>query len=150
MLIKLKEETLKCLLFLKYVERIAIYERQEEDDQPVKIFEIEMINALEVRQQRAHFLSRLKDHLDLQSSDANKADVYSTLDYSVRPQFKLTQQDGTVTTETWQVCCMVGNATQARDYMMTQFNADVTKNKMIPWVAVASPVDPDTKIESRL
>ena len=45
MLLKLKQEALKGLLFLKHLERIIIYERKEMDDAPVKLFEIEIVNA---------------------------------------------------------------------------------------------------------
>ncbi|KAF9100875.1 hypothetical protein BGX27_000219 [Mortierella sp. AM989] len=148
MLMKLKDEALNCLLFLKHVERIVIYERKEGDIQPVKLFEVEMMNTSEVREQRVKFLSKLTDHLDPQlSSDADNS---ATLDYTIWPEFRITEQDGTMKFEKWMITGMVGSAVKAREHMYTQHKVDITKNRMIPWVAIASPVARDAKINSRL
>ncbi|KAF9346097.1 hypothetical protein BGX26_002414, partial [Mortierella sp. AD094] len=157
MLMMLKEEALQCLLFLKHVERIVIYERHEGDSKPVKLFEAAIVNSSDVREQRGIFLSKLKDHLNPQPSDAGRADLQppsgtehsSTLDYTIWPQFKLTHQDGTVTFQTWMTTGMVESPVKSREHM-AHHGIDTAKHRMIPWVAVASPVSQDVKFDSRL
>ncbi|KAF9191665.1 hypothetical protein BGZ51_006884 [Haplosporangium sp. Z 767] len=139
MLMNLKSEAVRCLLFLKYVEKITIYERHSADKTPTRLFMIEIENAEEVRESRKQFLNQLRGHLDSESPSG-------TLDCSIRPKFKITEKDETVTYETWQVTSMVGNASQAREFM-NHFKADIKRLRMIPWVGIASPVDPKKKIE---
>ncbi|KAF8928987.1 hypothetical protein BGZ58_009254, partial [Dissophora ornata] len=87
MLLKLKDEALKGILFLKHIERIVIYERMEHEEVPTKLFEIEVINAKEVSQERQHLLANLKAHVYPEPTASKDA----ILEYSVRPIFRLTQ-----------------------------------------------------------
>ncbi|KAF8977717.1 hypothetical protein BGZ46_007165 [Entomortierella lignicola] len=146
MLSKLEKEALECLLFLKHIERIVVYERKEENSKPVKRFEVEIVNASEVRAHRAVFLDKLKDHLDRQHLE--KADHPSTLDCTVWPQFKLTRKSE-VSFESWMVTNMVGDACNARNHM-AQYKFDTFKLNMIPWVGIASPIQHDKNIDSQM
>ncbi|KAG0227608.1 hypothetical protein BGX31_006892, partial [Mortierella sp. GBA43] len=147
MLAKLKSEALRGILFLKYIERIEIYEIKEGQDQPSKIFQIEIVNAEEVRSKRQHLLQNLRAHVYPDPSSSRDA----ILEYSVRPVFKLTQEDGTVTQETWHITTMVGNVLTAHEYMAGETDGDLRNHKLIPWVGIGAPAEPGTKIDiSRL
>ncbi|KAF8974905.1 hypothetical protein BGZ46_009601, partial [Entomortierella lignicola] len=63
MLLKLKSEALKAMLFLKHIEKISIYERKSLEEGPIKLFEIEIVNAKEVRKERQALLSKLREHV---------------------------------------------------------------------------------------
>ena len=141
-----KEEALECLLFLTHVDQITIYERKEGDSKPTLLFDLQITNAKEVRTERKRFTDGLKGHLDVKSGD--KKDNGSTLDYSIRPKFKLTNEAGRVTFETWQVTSLLGSATEAHKAMRDRTEADPTAHRLIPWVGIAAPVDPKIKIKN--
>ncbi|KAF9948476.1 hypothetical protein BGZ70_002203, partial [Mortierella alpina] len=145
MLVMLKQEALKGLLFLKHLERIIIYERKETDDAPVKLFEIEILNAKEVREERLRVVNNLKEHVH--PTDPDNASKDATLQYTVCPIFRLTQGDGSTVDEQWQITGLVGNVLQAKQKMLEQTDGDLNHQKLIPWVGIAAPLDPDTKIE---
>ncbi|KAI8346951.1 hypothetical protein B0O80DRAFT_221440 [Mortierella sp. GBAus27b] len=144
MLAKLKNEALRGILFLKHIERIEIYEIKEGQRQPSKIFQIEIVNAKEVRKERKHLLANLKPHVYPDPSSSRDA----ILEYSVRPIFKLTQEDGTVTEETWHITTMVGNVLTAHEYMAEETGGVLSNHKLIPWVGIGAPAEPGTKIDS--
>ncbi|KAG0195476.1 hypothetical protein BGX33_003222, partial [Mortierella sp. NVP41] len=146
MLVELKDEALKALLFLKYVQKILIYERTEDQDTPTKLFEIEIVNAEEVKAQRLRLLSDFKRHV--QSSDSVNQD--EILECSVRPTYKLTHEDGLTTEETWQVTTRIGNISKVRASMLEDSNGDenIAEHKLIPWVGIAAPTEPGSKIDS--
>ncbi|KAI1285128.1 hypothetical protein EDD11_001035, partial [Mortierella claussenii] len=80
MLMMLKDEALKGILFLKHIEKVIIYERKELGQAPTKLYEIEIVNAQAVRDQRQLLLSRLKSHVHPDES-ASRDDI---LEYTVR------------------------------------------------------------------
>lgn len=144
MLVKLKEEALKALLFLKHVEKIIIYERKRSQDKPTKLFQIEIVNAKEVRIERLNLLNSLRTHVYPDQS-ANQEDV---LNYSVRPTYRITQEDGSTTEETWHISTLVGNVLKSRRYMVARTDGDIDNHKLIPWVGIAAPTDPVVKIDA--
>jgi len=144
MLVKLKDEALRGILFLKHIERIEIYELKDEKDGLKLLFKIEIVNAEEVRQKRQDLLANLRDHVYPDSSASTEA----ILDYSIRPVFRLTQEDGTSTEETWHIATLVSNVITAHEYMQTQTDGDLTKHKLIPWVGIAAPAEPGKPIKS--
>lgn len=144
MLVKLKEEALKALLFLKHVEKIVIYERKRNQSKPTKLFQIEIVNAEEVRRERLKLLSSLKAHVNPDQS-ASQEDI---LNYSVSPTYRITQEDGSTSEETWHISTLVGNVLKSREYMAVRTDGDLKNHKLIPWVGVAAPTDPDTKIDA--
>ncbi|KAF9281483.1 hypothetical protein BGZ68_006618 [Mortierella alpina] len=146
MLLKLKQEALKGMLFLKHLERIVIYERKETDDTPVKLFEIEILNAKKVREERLRVISNLKEHVHPKNLDSASKDA--TLQYTVCPTFRLTQEDGSTTDEQWQITSLVGNVLQAKEEMRKQTDGDLANHKLIPWVGIAAPLDPGTTISN--
>ncbi|KAG0227607.1 hypothetical protein BGX31_006891 [Mortierella sp. GBA43] len=147
MLMKLKHEALRGILFLKHIERIEIYEIKEGQDRPSKLFQIEIVNAEEVRRERRHLLANLRAHVYPDPSSS----IDAILEYSVRPIFKLTQEDGTVTQETWHITTMVGNVLTAHEFMAGVTDGDLSSHKLIPWVGIGAPAEPGTKIDmSRL
>ncbi|KAF9980129.1 hypothetical protein BGZ75_008779 [Mortierella antarctica] len=146
MLLKLKQEALKGLLFLKHLERIVIYERKEMDDAPVKLFEIEILNAKEVREERLRVVSKLKDHIH--PTDPDNASKDATLQYTVCPTFRLTEDDGSTVDEQWQITGLVGNVLQAKEEMQEQTDGDLANHKLIPWVGIAAPLDPNATIDN--
>ena len=144
MLVKLKEEALKALLFLKHVENIVIYERKKNQDKPTKLFQIEIVNAVEVRKERLNLLSSLRAHVYPDQS-ASQDDI---LNYSVRPIYRITQEDGSTTEETWHISTLVGNVLKSREYMVARTDGNIDNHKLIPWVSIAAPTDPDVKIDA--
>ncbi|KAK3833268.1 MAG: hypothetical protein J3R72DRAFT_232028 [Linnemannia gamsii] len=147
MLIKLKEEALKALLFLRYVERIIIYERKEEHDKPTKLFQIEIVNAEEVRAERLKFHRNYVSHVDADKCPNQKG----ILDCSVSPIYRITHEDGSIMDETWHISTLVGNVNKSDDYMKASTDGNIKNHRLIPWVGVAAPTNPDVKIDgSRL
>ncbi|KAG0364102.1 hypothetical protein BGZ54_007843 [Gamsiella multidivaricata] len=144
MLMKLKEEALKGILFLKHIERIVIYERKEHEETPTKLFEIEFLNAKEVQQERQRLLANLKEHVYPDPSASRD----TILEYSVRPVFKLTQKDGSSTQEIWNITTMVGNVMKAHERMAKLSDGDLKSHKLIPWVGIAAPAEPGVMIDS--
>ncbi|KAG0259647.1 hypothetical protein BG011_002498 [Mortierella polycephala] len=144
MLMKLKDEALKGLLFLKHIERIVIYELKDTDNVPVKIFEVEIVNAEEVRKERLQLLKNLQDHVHPGPS-ASKEDI---LEYSIRPTFRITQGDESVREEAWQVTGFIGNVLSACEYMTERTDGNLSHHKLIPWVGIAAPLDPGVVVDS--
>ncbi|GJJ74593.1 sacsin [Entomortierella parvispora] len=142
MLMNLKNEAIKCLLFLKYIERMVIYERRESDPTVHKLFEIEIVNVDEVRAQREAFMAQLRSHVHASDHD----DRTNTLQYSIRPVFRLTEEDGSVKEEEWAVVGYIGNLPEARQIMKSDYKADIAGQRMIPWVGLAAPVDSSANV----
>ncbi|KAG0339354.1 hypothetical protein BG004_006859 [Podila humilis] len=137
MLEGLQHEAIKCLLFLKYIERLVIYERQDSDVAARKLFEVEIVNASEVRAERQAFMARLKDHV-YATDDSDRS---ATLEYSTRPVFKVTNEDGSTSQEKWAVVSFIDNVPEARRIMKDEFKVDISNQRLIPWVGLAAPVD---------
>ncbi|KAG0285599.1 hypothetical protein BGZ98_005444, partial [Dissophora globulifera] len=146
MLLKLKDEALKGILFLKHIERIVIYERHQNEQLPKKLFEIEIVNGDEVSEQRQGLLAHLKNHVYPEPTASRDA----ILEYSVRPIFRLTETDGSFAEQTWHITTMVGNVLRAHQYMheVTDGEGDLDNHKLIPWVGIAAPADLDVTIDS--
>lgn len=144
MLEDLKGEALKALLFLKHVEKITIYERKEHQEKANKLFEIEIMNAEEVRKERSGLLNSLTAHV---YSD-HSANEENALKYSVRPTYRITQEDGSTTEETWNITTLVGNVIASRKYMEARTDGNLSKHKLIPWAGIAAPADPNVKIDA--
>ncbi|KAG0212312.1 hypothetical protein BGX31_001516, partial [Mortierella sp. GBA43] len=146
-LLKLKDEALRCILFLKYIERIEIYERKEGRDRPSMLFRIEIVNAEVVREERQRLLTNLRAHINPDQSSSRDA----VLKYTISPIFKLTQEDGTITQETWHITTTVGNTLTTREYIARQPDADLSNHRLTPWVGIGAPVESGTNIDiSRL
>ncbi|KAF8932212.1 hypothetical protein BGZ47_011508 [Haplosporangium gracile] len=144
---KLKEEALRALLFLKYVEEIIIYERKEDQDMPTRLFHIKIANAEEVRKRRLELLENVKKYLDSKHS----ASQVDPLEYYVRPTYRITQEDGSTTEETWHITTLVGNIAEACEHIKEHTGGNLDSHKLIPWVGIAAPADPNVKIDvSRL
>ncbi|KAG0259332.1 hypothetical protein BGZ95_004717, partial [Linnemannia exigua] len=118
MLMELKGEALKAILFLKHVQKILIYERKEDQDTPTKLFEIDIVNAAEVGAQRSQLLDDFKNHVQ----SAGSLDQDAILQCSVRPTFRMTHGDGRITEETWQVTTRIGNIDKTRAAMLKDSN----------------------------
>ncbi|KAG0283790.1 hypothetical protein BGZ96_011831 [Linnemannia gamsii] len=146
MLMELKDEALKALLFLKHVQKIVIYERKEDQDQPTKLFEIEIINATEVAAQRSQLIKDFKHHV----RSGSVVDENEILECSTRPTYRMTHEDGRTTEETWQVTTRIGNIGKARASMLEDSDGDVNiaDHKLIPWVGIAAPSDPAITIDA--
>ena len=140
----LKNEAIKCLLFLKYIEKMVIYERRESDPTVYKLFEIEIVNNIKIRAKRQAFMAQLKSHV--YASDDDNRD--KTLQYAIRPVFRLTHEDGTTTEEEWAVVSYIGNVPEARRIMKEEYQADISNQRMIPWVGLAAPVDPKATVRT--
>ncbi|KAF8925519.1 hypothetical protein BGZ47_003207, partial [Haplosporangium gracile] len=146
MLIALKDEALKALLFLKHIQKIVIYERKEDQVKPTKLFEIEIVNAIEVAAQRSQLIDNFKHHV--RSGDS--IDECEILECSTRPTYRMTHGDGRTTEETWQVTTRIGNISKSRASMLEDSNGDVNiaDHKLIPWVGIAAPLDPGVKMDA--
>ncbi|KAF9918470.1 hypothetical protein BX616_008570 [Lobosporangium transversale] len=143
MLLKLRDEALRGILFLKHVERIIIYERKALDKTPKKLFEIEILNAEEVRKKRLQLLSKLRSHVNAEEDE----DTEATLEYSIQPVYRLTQADGSITDEAWHITTFIGNVVKAHQHMTEQTGGDLSTHKLIPWVGIAAPSMPGVKVD---
>ncbi|KAG0069395.1 hypothetical protein BGZ89_002962 [Linnemannia elongata] len=146
MLNELKDEALKALLFLKHVQKIVIYERKEDQDKPMKLFEIEIANSAEVAAQRSPLINNFKRHV----RSCDSTEEAEVLECSTRPTYKMTHGDGRTTEETWQVTTRIGNIGKTRASMLEASHGDVNiaDHKLIPWVGIAAPSDPSVKMDS--
>ncbi|KAG0368972.1 hypothetical protein BGX24_002601, partial [Mortierella sp. AD032] len=145
MLMELKDEALKALLFLKHVQKILIYELKEGQDTPTKLFDIDIVNSAEIGAQRSQLLDNFKHHVQ----SAGSLDQDAVLQCTVRPTFRMTHGDGLTTEETWQVTTRIGNLDKSRAAMLDDSNGDVNiaDHKLIPWVGIAAPIDPGVKLD---
>lgn len=142
---RLKDEALKAILFLKHVQKILIYERKEDQDTPIKLFEIDIVNAAEVGAQRLQLINAFKQHVQ----SAGSLDQDAVLQCSVRPTFRMAHWGGLTTEETWQITTWIGNIDKTRTAMLEDSNGDVNiaEHKLIPWVGIAAPTDPGVKLD---
>ncbi|KAF9920082.1 hypothetical protein FBU30_010134 [Linnemannia zychae] len=144
MLMDLKDEALKALLFLKHVEKIVIYERRADQDVPIKLFEIEIVNASEIKSQRSKMLNRFKGYVE----PPNAGYPGDIIEHTVRPIYRMTQSNGHSTEEPWQVTTWIGNLNKARASMLEETDGDenIADHKLIPWVGIAAPLDPSINL----
>lgn len=146
MLNELKDEALRALLFLRHVQKIAIYERKEDQDKPTKLFEIEIVNSAEVAAQRSQLIDNFKRHV----RSCDSIDEAEVLECSTRPTYRMTYEDGRTTEETWQVTTRIGNIGKTRASMLEASHGDVNiaDHKLIPWVGIAAPSDLGVKVDT--
>ncbi|KAF9436498.1 hypothetical protein BGZ76_003753 [Entomortierella beljakovae] len=144
MLMKLKDEALKAMLFLKHIERIIIYERKSIDERPRMLFEIKIENSRQVQSKRQELLKNLKSHVYPKSTDSRN----SILEYSIQPEFKMIQADKSETVEQWHISTLIGNVLKSREYMSNETDGNLDAHKLIPWVGIAAPLSPDVKISN--
>ncbi|KAF9431361.1 hypothetical protein BGZ76_000415 [Entomortierella beljakovae] len=135
----LKREALKSMLFLRNIERIVIYERKSLAEGPKKLFQIEITNADEVREVRQGLLGKLVTHLHPSSANCR---TNANLEYSIEPNFRLTQEDGTETYERWRVSALIGDVQVSMEHISQETGNDIenlSDQKLIPWVGIAAP-----------
>ncbi|KAF9197799.1 hypothetical protein BGZ49_001622, partial [Haplosporangium sp. Z 27] len=144
MLRKLESEALKAMLFLKHIEKISIYERKSLEEGPIKLFEIEIVNAEEVRKERQALLGKLREHAH-PDADASSETI---LEYSVRPIFRITQRDGSTAEQNWLISTLVGNVKRSREYMKEKTDDNLDAHRLIPWVGIAAPSEPKQETEN--
>ncbi|KAF8929287.1 hypothetical protein BGZ47_001117, partial [Haplosporangium gracile] len=163
MLMELKDEALNALLFLKHVQKIAIYERKEDQDKPTKLFEIEIVNSAKVSAERSQLFDRFKRHVRSRDpvdkgdstdegdsvEEEGSVDEDEVLECFTRPTYRMTYEDGRTTEENWQVTTRIGNISKSRAAMLEDSNGDpnIDDHKLIPWVGIAAPLNPGVKVD---
>ncbi|CAG8460344.1 12688_t:CDS:2 [Dentiscutata erythropus] len=129
-----KVDNITCLLFLKYIEKISFYELKEGSKIPELLYEIELINAEEIRETRTSFAKNIKDKRQ------------SEVSYQMKFYQKSTKDITEIKSE-WQVINYIANI---NDEEYKKFNTNIRDCKFIPLVGLAARIDNISENKGRL
>jgi hypothetical protein len=133
-----ENESINCLLFLKYIECISFYELKKGATKLELLYQIRLENADEVRQQRRLIVENIVPMMDLLSS-GNLSDSVQLGTTYVASFYR--QKRGSEETSSWLILNYLDDLLDAEAYFQENFNKSIGDHKFIPNVGLAVPSD---------
>ncbi|GES98868.1 sacsin isoform X2 [Rhizophagus clarus] len=134
-----ENESINCLLFLKYIERIRFYELKKGANKLELLYTIQLENADEVRCQRRLISDNIVPMMNsLKSKKLSKNDQLDTSSYVA----SFSRQQGGVPKETnsWLILNYLDSLLKAEAYFQKEFKKSIGDYKFIPNVGLALPL----------
>ncbi|CAG8578635.1 2163_t:CDS:2 [Gigaspora margarita] len=125
-----KIDNITCLLFLKYIEKISFYELKYGSKIPELIYEIEVINAEEIREKRMLLANNIRDKKQ------------SEFVYQMKFCQKSTKDKTEIKSE-WQIVSYIADNDE-------RYNTNVRDCKFVPIVGLAARIDDVSENKGRL
>ncbi|GES91935.1 sacsin isoform X1 [Rhizophagus clarus] len=133
-----ENESINCLLFLKYVECISFYELKEGSTEPELLYMIKLENADKVRKQRRLIAENVISMMNrLQSKTLGKN---NQLQASYVASFSR-QQKGDCKKISWLILNYLDDLNEAETYFQNKFNKNIVEYKFVPNVGLAIPLE---------
>ncbi|KAJ1555227.1 hypothetical protein HK096_006500, partial [Nowakowskiella sp. JEL0078] len=131
---------LESLMFLKYVERISVYELCVGESKPTLISRVSLKNAKELRSDRRNFATQSSERMKQSHNISREKDL--SLCYSAT--FEIMQQKTGVSETSWMIHSRLKSIFNVRERFLKE-KIDIQQEKLIPSVSVAfcldNPVD---------
>jgi hypothetical protein len=134
-----ENESINCLLFLKYIECISFYELEEGAIEPKLLYKIQLENAEEVRQQRRLIVENIIPMMDLLNS--KKLDKNQQLEATYVASFSRKKGDSKETNSKWLILNYLDDLLKTEAYFQRNFKKNIGEYKFIPNVGLAVPLE---------
>ncbi|RIA90183.1 hypothetical protein C1645_164871 [Glomus cerebriforme] len=142
-----ENESINCLLFLKYIECICFYELKKGADEPELIYKIELKNAIEVRQNRRLIVENIIPMMD--SLNSGIYDKINQLEASYVASFIRQKGNSGEINSKWLILNYLDDLLETEKYFQNNFNRSIRDYKFIPNVGLAVPLN-DLDVTGRL
>ncbi|CAG8593257.1 6936_t:CDS:2 [Funneliformis mosseae] len=136
-----ENESINCLLFLKYIECISFYELKVGATEPNLLYTIRLENANRVREQRHLIVKKIVSMMDsLKSKKLCKSNQSHT---TYVASFSRQKGDSMENREvsSWLILNYLDDIYQVEAYFQEKFNKDIGEYKFIPNVGLAVPLN---------
>ncbi|CAB5345824.1 unnamed protein product [Rhizophagus irregularis] len=133
-----ENESINCLLFLKYVECISFYELKEGSTEPELLYMIKLENAGKVRKQRRLIVENIVSMMNkLQSKTLGKN---NQLQATYVASFSRQQKGDCKNISSWLILNYLDDLNEAEAYFQDKFNKNIVEYKFVPNVGLAIPL----------
>ncbi|RIA79343.1 hypothetical protein C1645_717754, partial [Glomus cerebriforme] len=134
-----ENESINCLLFLKYIECISFYELKKGANEPELIYKIELKNANEVRQNRRLIVENIIPMMD--SLNSEKLGNNNQLETSYVASFCRQEGNSKEIYSKWLILNYLDDLLKTKKYFHEKFDKDIGAYKFIPNVGLAVPLN---------
>ncbi|CAG8638947.1 3619_t:CDS:10 [Rhizophagus irregularis] len=130
-----EKESINCLLFLKYIERISFYELKEGESEPILIYSIQLENANQVRNKRRLIVKNIVSIMSSLKSTSLPDNNQSQASYVAT--FSRQNGDFKEPNSSWLILNYLDNLKEAE----ALFKEKLRDYKFVPNVGLAVPLD---------
>ncbi|RIA90194.1 hypothetical protein C1645_164980 [Glomus cerebriforme] len=142
-----ENESINCLLFLKYIERITFYELKEGVTEPELLYTIQLDNADQVREQRRLIAENIVSMMN--QLKAKNLDQSSQLQTTYVATFSRKQGGDCGEISSWLILNYLDDLNEAETHFQEKFDKNIGDYKFIPNVGLAVPLN-NLKVTGRL
>ncbi|RIA96668.1 hypothetical protein C1645_707710, partial [Glomus cerebriforme] len=134
-------ESINCLLFLKYIERISFYELKVGESEPKLLYTIQLDNADQVRKQRRLIVENIVSLMD--SLKSKNLAENNQLQASYVASFSRQKENNKKNKEisSWLILNYLDDLNEAEAHFRDKFNKNIGDYKFVPNVGLAVPLD---------
>jgi len=134
-----EKESINCLLFLKYIERIYFYEIKKGATELDLLYAIQLDNADQVRHQRRLIAEKIVPMMkSLKSGDLSDNNQLEMKSYIA--SFSRQRKDGPKETNKWLILNYLDDLLKTEKYFQENFRKNIGDYKFIPNVGLAVPL----------
>jgi len=130
-----ENESINCLLFLKYIERITFYELKKGATEPELLYTIQLENADRVRNQRRLIVENIVTMMN--SLKSKKLGKNNRLKASYVASFSRQKGENS----SWLILNYLDDLYEVETYFQKKFNKSIRDYKFIPNVGLAVPLN---------
>jgi hypothetical protein len=135
-----EKESINCLLFLKYIERIHFYELKEDATEPELLYTIQLENVDDhVRKQRRSIVEKIIPMMN--SLKSKELDNHNQLETSYVASFSRQRKGYPKEISSWLILNYLDDLLKAEAYFHENFGKYIGDYKFIPNVGLAVPLN---------
>jgi hypothetical protein len=134
-----ESESINCLLFLKYIERICFYELKEGATEPELLYTIQLENADKVREQRRLIVEKIVSMMKLLKSQ--KLVENNPLQASYVASFSRWERNTEGIKSSWLIFNYLDDLNKTETHFIENFKKKIGDYKFIPNVGLAVPLN---------
>ncbi|CAG8565122.1 11422_t:CDS:10 [Rhizophagus irregularis] len=134
-----ENESINCLLFLKYIECISFYELEKGAIEPKLLYKIQLMNAEKVRQERRLIVEKIMPMMD--SLNSGKLDENQQLETTYVASFSRQKGDSIESNSKWLILNYLDDLRKTDAYFQSKFKKNIGEYKFVPNVGLAIPLE---------
>ncbi|CAG8487317.1 15918_t:CDS:2 [Racocetra fulgida] len=134
-----ENESINCLLFLKYIESIEFYELGENETELKLLYSIEIVNPERIRAERRKIAESIGPMMD--SLTKKKNSKITALETAFIAEFRRKRGDDDPQVDQWIIFTWLDDLNAAENYFQNNFKKSISTYKFIPNVGIALPLN---------
>ncbi|GES91903.1 histidine kinase-like ATPase [Rhizophagus clarus] len=134
-----ENESINCLLFLKYIECISFYELEKDATEPKLLYKIQLDNAEDVRQERRLIVEKIIPMMD--SLTSGILDENQQLEATYVASFSRQKGVFKEPNSKWLILNYLDDLLKTEAYFKDKFKKSIREYKFIPNVGLAVPLE---------